>query len=145
MERATSDINVILQFLIVLIFISFLFVLFGKGTENGTKKPSAKPGIRMPRVKVLNYLKKVALLLLNLTLSKSVTTRPLGFAALYGKQESAYELDSALAVPYYLSHKSVSRFILAAKVQKVSERNKTIAILMTKSTAYIISIKESAI
>jgi len=35
--------------------------LFGKGAENGTKKPSAKPGNRVPRVKVLNYLKKVAL------------------------------------------------------------------------------------
>jgi len=35
--------------------------LFGKDTENGTKKPSAKPGNRVPRVKVLNYLKKVAL------------------------------------------------------------------------------------
>ena len=35
--------------------------MFGKGTENGTKKPSAKPGNRVPRVKVLNYLKKVAL------------------------------------------------------------------------------------
>ena len=33
----------------------------GKDTENGTKKPSAKPGNRVPRVKVLNYLKKVAL------------------------------------------------------------------------------------
>ena len=32
-----------------------------KGTENGTKKPSAKPENRVPRVKVLNYLKKVAL------------------------------------------------------------------------------------
>jgi hypothetical protein len=39
--------------------------------ENGTKKPSAKPGTkgrwpkgkanRVPRVKVLNYLKKVAI------------------------------------------------------------------------------------
>jgi hypothetical protein len=45
--------------------------LFGKGTENGTKKPPTKPGTkgrwpkgkanRVPRVKVLNYLKKVAL------------------------------------------------------------------------------------
>ena len=41
-ERATSDINVISQFLIVLIFISFLFVLFGKDTENGTKKALGK-------------------------------------------------------------------------------------------------------
>jgi hypothetical protein len=42
-----------------------------KGTENGTKKPSAKPGTkgrwpkgkanRVPRVKFLNYLKKVTL------------------------------------------------------------------------------------
>ena len=29
--------------------------------ENGTKKPSAKPGNQVPRVKVLNYVKKVAL------------------------------------------------------------------------------------
>ena len=36
-------------------------VLFDIVTENGTKKPSAKPGNRMPRVKVLNYLKKVVL------------------------------------------------------------------------------------
>ena len=28
---------------------------FGKDKENGTKKPSAKPGNRVPRVKVLNY------------------------------------------------------------------------------------------
>ena len=42
-------------------FVHCSSVLFGKGTENGTKKPSAKPGNRVPRVKVLNYLKKVAL------------------------------------------------------------------------------------
>ena len=45
--------------------------MFAKVTENGTKKPSAKPGTKgrwpkgkanqVPRVKVLNYLKKVAL------------------------------------------------------------------------------------
>jgi len=29
--------------------------------ENGTKKPSVEPGNRVPRVKVLNYLTKVAL------------------------------------------------------------------------------------
>ena len=62
-------------------FIIHQFCL-GKWDENGTKKPSAKPGTkgrwpkgkanRVPRVKVLNYLKKVALLLLNLTFHKSV-------------------------------------------------------------------------
>ena len=45
--------------------------MFAKVTENGTKKPSAKPGTKgrwpkgkanqVPRVKVLNYLKEVAL------------------------------------------------------------------------------------
>jgi hypothetical protein len=33
------------------------------------KKPSAKPGNRVPRVKVLNYLKKVALFFLFISLS----------------------------------------------------------------------------
>ena len=42
-------------------FVHCSSVLFAKVTENGTKKPSAKPGNRVPRVKVLNYLKKVAL------------------------------------------------------------------------------------
>ena len=41
-------------------------------SEKRQKKPSAIPKIWVPRVKVLNYLKKVALFLLNLTLSKSV-------------------------------------------------------------------------
>ncbi len=31
--------------------------MFAKVTENGTKKPSAKPRNRVPMVKVLNYLK----------------------------------------------------------------------------------------
>ena len=44
-----------------MLHVHYSLVLFGKGTENGTKKPSAKPGNRVPRVKVLNYLKKVAL------------------------------------------------------------------------------------
>lgn len=35
--------------------------MFAKVTENGTKKPSAKPRNRVPRVHFLNYLKKVAL------------------------------------------------------------------------------------
>ena len=58
------------------------FASFKETSKSGTKKPSAKPGTkgrwpkgkanRVPRVKVLNYLKKVALLLLNLMLSKSV-------------------------------------------------------------------------
>ena len=42
-------------------FVHCSSVLFGKDTENGTKKPSAKPRNQVPRVKVLNYLKKVAL------------------------------------------------------------------------------------
>lgn len=37
------------------------FTSLKETSENGTKKPSAKPGNRVPRVKVLNYLKKVAL------------------------------------------------------------------------------------
>ena len=37
------------------------FASLRESSENGTKKPSAEPGNRVPRVKVLNYLKKVAL------------------------------------------------------------------------------------
>jgi hypothetical protein len=36
--------------------------MFAKVTEKAKKMPSAKPGNRVPRVKVLNYLKKVALI-----------------------------------------------------------------------------------
>ena len=39
------------------LFISFVWQRY----EKRHKKPSAKPGNRVPRVKVLNYLKKVAL------------------------------------------------------------------------------------
>ena len=44
-----------------MLHVHYSLVLFGKVTENSTKNPSAKPGNRVPRVKVLNYLKKVAL------------------------------------------------------------------------------------
>ena len=54
-------IYLLIPFAIHLYQIVTLLVRFGKVTENGTKKPSAKPRNRLPRVKVLNYLKKVAL------------------------------------------------------------------------------------
>jgi hypothetical protein len=54
--------------------------------------------------------KRKILLLLNLTLSKSVTTR-----------QSPSKLNSALTAPDFLFHKSVVSLFLAAKVQKVSE------------------------
>ena len=41
---------------------TIIFVIpIHKVTESPTKKPTAKPGNRVPKVKVLNYLKKVAL------------------------------------------------------------------------------------
>ena len=70
--------------------------------ENGTKKPSAKPGTkgrwpkgkanRVPRVKVLNYLKKVALFfrferdILAVKDRLPLTLATLGYAALLAKE-----------------------------------------------------------
>ena len=50
-----------LRFIIHQICLAKFFASLKETSENGTKKPSAKRGNRVPRVKVLNYLKKVAL------------------------------------------------------------------------------------
>ena len=61
-----------LRFIIHQFCLAKFFASLKETSENGTKMPSAKPGTKgrwpkgkanqMPRVKVLNYLKKVALL-----------------------------------------------------------------------------------
>jgi hypothetical protein len=50
-----------LQFIVYQFCMAKFFASLKEAPENGKKKPSAKPGNRMPRVEVLNYLKKVAL------------------------------------------------------------------------------------
>ena len=77
-----------------------------ENTEKGTKKPSAKPGNRMPRVKVLNYLKKVTLFF---RFERDILAD--GAQVIGRDAEERRRNLLGFAAPSFLFHKSVGRLI----------------------------------